>query len=60
MMSNKRVLVDLTLNFDELPFNGNVHITPTFFFVDKNSKIIKTIPELWNIQEVKDLTKGKK
>ncbi|UCM99341.1 thioredoxin fold domain-containing protein [Sulfurimonas sp. SWIR-19] len=50
--------VELNLDFDELPLGLHVYFTPTFFFVDKNQKIIKKIPGSWNIQDFKDLTKN--
>ncbi|QOP43776.1 DUF255 domain-containing protein [Sulfurimonas sediminis] len=50
--------VELNLDFDELPLGLHVYFTPTFFFVDKNQKIIKQIPGSWNIQDFKDLTKN--
>jgi thioredoxin-related protein len=50
--------VKLNLDFDELPLVLHVYFTPTFFFVDKNQKVIKKVPGSWNIQDFKDLTKN--
>ncbi|WP_457749576.1 thioredoxin family protein [Sulfurimonas sp.] len=50
--------VKVNLDFDELPLGLHVYFTPTFFFVDKNKKILKKIPGSWNIQDFKDLTKN--
>ena len=50
--------VKLNLDFDELPLGLHVYFTPTFFFVDKNQKVIKKIPGSWNIKDFKDLTKN--
>jgi thioredoxin-related protein len=50
--------VKLNLDFDELPLGLHVYFTPTFFFVDKNQKVIKKVPGSWNIQDFKDLTKN--
>ena len=50
--------VKLDLDFDEIPLGIKVHFTPTFFFVNKEQKIIKTVPGSWNIQDFKDLTKS--
>ena len=50
--------VKLDLDFDEIPLGIKVHFTPTFFFVNKEQKIIKTVPGSWSIQDFKDLTKS--
>jgi len=57
-LDERFILVDINLDFDVLPLGLEVHFTPTFFFVDEDSKILKTIPGSWNIQDFKDLTKG--
>ena len=49
--------VKVNLDDDILPIDVDVRMTPTFYFVDKNQKIIKRIPGSWNIQDFKDLTK---
>ena len=57
-IEQKFIPVKLDLDFDDLPLGIKVHFTPTFFFVNKEQKIIKTIPGSWNIQDFKDLTKN--
>lgn len=57
-LEQKFIPVKLNLDNDTLPLGIKVHFTPTFFFVDKNQKIIKSIPGSWNIQDFKDLTKN--
>ena len=57
-IEQKFIPVKLDLDFDEIPLGIKVHFTPTFFFVNKEQKIIKTIPGSWNIQDFKDLTKN--
>jgi len=56
---NKRFIpVKLNLDFDTLPLGIHVYFTPTFFFVNKEHKIIKKVPGSWGIQDFKDLTKN--
>jgi len=50
--------VRLNLDFDKLPLGLNVYFTPTFFFIDKNHKIVKKVPGSWGIQDFKDLTEN--
>ena len=57
-LEERFIPVKLNLDFDKLPLGLKVHFTPTFFFVDKNEKIVKKIPGSWNIQDFKDLTKN--
>ncbi len=56
-LEDRFILCEINLDFDELPLGLKVHFTPTFFFVDENSKILKTIPGSWNIEDFKDLTR---
>ena len=57
-LKKRFIPVQLNLDSDTLPLGLEVHFTPTFFFIDKNSKILKKIPGAWNIEDFKDLTKG--
>ncbi len=57
-LEKRFILCEINLDFDDLPLGLKVHFTPTFFFVDENSKILKTIPGSWNIQDFKDLTRN--
>ncbi|MCK9455254.1 MAG: DUF255 domain-containing protein [Sulfurimonas sp.] len=49
--------VKLNLDIHEIPLGINVMITPSFYFVDKNQKIIKMIPGSWSSDDFKELTK---
>ncbi|EDZ61958.1 hypothetical protein SMGD1_0055 [Sulfurimonas gotlandica GD1] len=57
-LNERFISVKINLNNEELPLGIKVHFTPTFYFVDSNKKILKTIPGSWNIEDFKDLTKG--
>ena len=48
--------VKLNLDHDKLPLGIKVMFTPTFYFVDKEGKILKRVPGSWDIQDFKDLT----
>lgn len=50
--------VKLNLDMDNIPLNINVSMTPSFYFVGKNQKIIKMIPGSWNIDDFKSLIKN--
>ena len=50
--------VKLNLDKDKMPLGIKTSFTPSFFFVDKNQTIVKTIPGSWNIEDFKSLTKG--
>ena len=56
-LEKRFIPVQLNLDHDKLPLGLNVHFTPTFFFVNKNAKVVKKIPGSWNIEDFKDLTK---
>ena len=56
-IEDRFILCEINLDFDELPLGLKVHFTPTFFFIDENSKILKKIPGSWNIEDFKDLTR---
>lgn len=49
---------EINLDFDELPVGLNIYVTPSFFFIDKNNKIVKKIVGAWSIEDFKDLTKN--
>ena len=57
-IEQKFIPVKLDLDFDDIPLGIKVHFTPTFFFVNKEQKIVKIVPGSWNIQDFKDLTKN--
>ena len=55
-LEKRFIPVQLNLDFDELPLGLHVYFTPTFFFLNKEHKIVKKMPGSWNIQDFKDLT----
>ncbi|QSZ41993.1 DUF255 domain-containing protein [Sulfurimonas aquatica] len=56
---NQRFIpVEINLDHDEIPLELKVYFTPTFFFLDKNQKVLKKVPGSWSIEDFKDLTKG--
>lgn len=57
-LKERFIPVRINLNEEALPLGIKVQFTPTFYFVDEDKKILKTIPGSWNIQDFKDLTKG--
>ena len=57
-LSERFIPAKINLNKEKLPLGLKVYFTPTFFFVDKDQKIVKKIPGSWNIQDFKDLTKN--
>ncbi len=42
------IVVKIDLTRDKLPLNLKVSMTPTFFFVNREEKVIKTIPGSWS------------
>lgn len=57
-LKERFIPVKINLDIDEMPLDVKVQMTPTFYFLDKNHNIIKTIPGSWSIQDFKDLTKN--
>jgi thioredoxin-related protein len=55
-IENRFISVKMNLDDDELPLDLKVSITPTFFFIDKNEKVVKKVPGSWNIEDFKSLT----
>lgn len=51
------ILVKVNLDNDSMPLSINPAFTPSFSFIDKHEKIIKTINGAWNIEDFKFLTK---
>jgi thioredoxin-related protein len=56
-LEERFIPVKINLDFDALPLGLHVYFTPTFFFVDKDEKVVKKIPGAWSIQDFQDLTK---
>lgn len=45
------VPVEVDISKKRLPLGLRADMTPTFFFIDKESKVIKTIPGAWNVED---------
>ncbi len=54
-IEQKFIPVKINLDYEKFSEEIRVDFTPTFFFVDKDGKIIKKIPGSWNIEDFKDL-----
>lgn len=57
-LEERFIPAQVNLDFSEMPIDEQIIITPTFFFINEEGKVIKKIPGSWNIQDFKDLTKG--
>ncbi|QOY54867.1 DUF255 domain-containing protein [Candidatus Sulfurimonas marisnigri] len=57
-LEERFIPVKINLDNEEMPLDVEVKMTPTFYFLDKNNNIVKTIPGSWNIEDFKDLTKN--
>ena len=57
-LDERFISVKINLDKEKLPLGIKVNFTPTFYFVNRDSEIVKTVPGSWNIQDFKDLTKG--
>jgi len=56
-INSKFIPVKIDMDFDDIPLNLNPKMTPTFYFISKEEKILKVIPGSWNIEDFKDLTR---
>lgn len=56
-LGERFIPVKLDADFDDMPLDIKAKMTPSFYFIDKHSKIIKMIPGSWNIEDFKSLTK---
>ena len=56
-LDERFISVKMNLDKEKLPLGIKVNFTPTFYFINRNNKIVKTIPGSWNIEDFKDLTK---
>ncbi len=55
-IAKRFIPVQINLDEQDLPLGLEVSFTPTFYFVDKNQKIVKKIPGAWNKEDFKSLT----
>ena len=52
-LEEKFNVVQLNLDHDKLLSGMHIDFTPTFYFLDKNQKIIKRVPGSWNLEDFK-------
>lgn len=57
-LQERFIAVEINLDIDDMPLDVKVQMTPTFYFLDKNKKILKTIPGSWDIENFKELVKN--
>ena len=57
-LDERFISVKMNLDREKLPLGIKVNFTPTFYFINAESKIVKTVPGSWSIEDFKDLTKG--
>jgi len=57
-LDDKFIMAKINISKEKLPLGLTVNFTPTFFILNTDLKVIKTIPGSWNKQDFKDLTKG--
>lgn len=57
-ISERFIPVKINIEHDNTGLNLDVKMTPTFYFLDKNQKIIKMIPGSWSKEDFKDLSKN--
>lgn len=47
--------VKINLSCQKMPLNIDVDMTPTFYFISENNKILKSVPGSWNQEDFKSL-----
>jgi len=52
-LEKKFIAVRLNLDTDKLLPGMHIDFTPTFYFLDKDQKIIKRVPGSWNTEDFK-------
>ena len=57
-LEERFIVVKVNLDKQEAPLGIKVSFTPSFYFINRDEKIVKKIPGSWNIEDFKDLTKG--
>ena len=57
-LQNRFIMVKIDLDMDDMPLGIDVKMTPSFYFIDKNHKVIKMFPGSWSIKDFRDLTKN--
>ncbi|ABB43547.1 hypothetical protein Suden_0266 [Sulfurimonas denitrificans DSM 1251] len=57
-IAERFIPVKINIEHDKIDLKLDVKMTPTFYFLDKNQKILKMIPGSWSKEDFKDLTKN--
>jgi len=57
-LSKRFIPVKVNLDKAKIPLGITTSFTPSFFFINKDSEIVKKVPGAWNIIDFKDLTRG--
>ncbi|WP_310440942.1 thioredoxin fold domain-containing protein [Sulfurimonas sp.] len=57
-IAERFIPVKINMKHDKIDLKLDVKMTPTFYFLDKNQKILKIIPGSWSKEDFKDLTKN--
>ena len=57
-LSKRFIPVKVNLDKDRMPLGITISFTPSFFFINKDLKVVKKVPGAWNIVDFKDLTRG--
>ena len=47
--------VKINLSSQKVPLDIDVNMTPTFYFISEDKKVIKTVPGSWNQQDFKSM-----
>ncbi len=56
-LEKRFIMAKVNLDHEKAPLGIKTTFTPSFFFIDKNQKIVKKFPGSWNIEDFKDLTR---
>lgn len=57
-LNERFILVQVNLDDDSMPLDIKPVFTPSFYFINKNKKLIKTINGSWNIRDFKSITRN--
>jgi thioredoxin-related protein len=55
-LDDKFIMAKVNISKEKLPLGLKVNFTPTFFILNTDLEVIKTIPGSWSKQDFKDLT----
>jgi len=55
LLDKKFISVSINVEEDELPLGLSYKVTPTFFFITKNEKVVSKIQGSWNKEDFADI-----